>query len=65
MTDGPLHGTGGSAAQRAAEPMLPLIRDLCAIRTGVVAEGNQTLFDRIAQELPLRLHRRPCRRPRS
>lgn len=37
--------------------MLPLIRDLCAFRTGVVAEGNEALFERIAQEIPLRLHR--------
>ncbi len=33
--------------------MLPLIRDLCAIRTAVVADGNEALFARIARELPL------------
>jgi aminopeptidase-like protein len=33
--------------------MLPLIRDLCAIRTAVVAPGNTELFARIEQELSL------------
>lgn len=33
--------------------MLDLIRDLCAFRTGVVADDNVGLFDRIERELPL------------
>lgn len=40
-------------------PMLPLVRDLCAFRTGVVAGGNDALFARIARELPLELRRYP------
>ncbi len=37
--------------------MIELSRDLCAFATGVVADDNQELFARIAQELPLTLHR--------
>lgn len=33
--------------------MLELIRDLCAFRTGVVADENKKLFERIERELPL------------
>ena len=33
--------------------MIPLIRDLCSHRTAVVADGNEALFERIAEELPL------------
>jgi len=33
--------------------VLELIRDLCSFRTGVVADGNLALFDRIGHELPL------------
>lgn len=39
--------------------MLPLIRDLCAIRTGVVADGNENLFARIAREIPIEIRRYP------
>lgn len=37
--------------------MLPLIRDLCAFQTAVVADDNEALFSRIGQELPLELFR--------
>lgn len=37
--------------------ILPLTRDLCAYATGVVAPDNKRLFERIGQELPIRLHR--------
>ncbi len=47
-----------SAVQRKASPdMLALIRDLCAIRTAVVADGNEALFARIGRELPLEISR--------
>lgn len=36
---------------------LALTRDLCAYASGVVAADNAPLFERIAQELPLELHR--------
>ncbi len=36
---------------------LPLTRDLCAYATGVVADDNESLFARIARELPLTLFR--------
>jgi aminopeptidase-like protein len=39
--------------------MLPLVRDLCAHRTGVVADGNEALFARVARELPLEIRRYP------
>lgn len=39
--------------------MIDLIRDLCAIRTAVVADGNEALFRRIARELPLEIRRYP------
>lgn len=39
--------------------MRGLIRDLCGFQTGVVADQNQALFDRIEQELPLELFRFP------
>src|SRR5690349_4658070 len=44
-------------AVRAESDILPLTRDLCRFATGVVAEENSALFDRIAHELPLRIHR--------
>ena len=37
--------------------MLPLIHDLCAIKTAVVADNNEALFALIARELPLELFR--------
>lgn len=37
--------------------MIELARDLCAFATGVVADDNAPLFERIARELPLTLHR--------
>lgn len=37
--------------------MIELIRDLCRYATGVVADDNEKLFARLAQELPLRIHR--------
>lgn len=37
--------------------MLDLIRDLCAPRTGVVADDNPALFERIAKEIPLEMFR--------
>lgn len=37
----------------------PLIQDLCAFTTGVVAPGNEGLFARLGQELPLTVHRYP------
>jgi aminopeptidase-like protein len=36
-----------------------LITDLCRYRTGVVADDNAGLFERIGRELPLELHRTP------
>jgi aminopeptidase-like protein len=39
--------------------IIGLTRDLCAFRTGVVAADNAPLFDRIAQEIPITLHRFP------
>jgi aminopeptidase-like protein len=39
--------------------MLALTRELCAFPTGVVAPGNGPLFERLAGELPLELHRWP------
>lgn len=39
--------------------MLPLIRDLCAFRTAVVADDNEALFARVGQEIPLTLFRVP------
>jgi len=33
--------------------MTGLLRELCAYRTAVVADGNESLFARVAQELPL------------
>ena len=37
--------------------MQQLIRDLCSFATGVVADGNEPLFARIAEELPLEMFR--------
>lgn len=37
--------------------ILSLTRDLCRFATGVVAPENERLFERIAAELPIRLHR--------
>ena len=39
--------------------MIALTRDLCEPRTAVVADGNEALFARIAEELPLELIRVP------
>src|SRR5260221_12185385 len=36
---------------------IALTRDLCAFATGVVADDNEALFARIADELPLALFR--------
>jgi aminopeptidase-like protein len=44
-------------ATDGTEHMIPLVRDLCAIRTAVVADGNEALFARIARELPLEIFR--------
>ena len=38
---------------------LSLTRDLCAVDSGVVSDGNRQLFDIIGSELPLRLYRYP------
>jgi len=38
---------------------IPLIRELCAMRTGVVTPENDHLFARLQQELPYQLHRYP------
>ena len=35
--------------------MLDLIRDLCSFRTGVVADGNTALLNRISREVPLQV----------
>jgi len=43
--------TGGS--------ILELTRDLCAFDTGVVTPGNEAFFARVAEELPVTLHRFP------
>jgi aminopeptidase-like protein len=43
----------------AVEYVIDLTRDLCAFRTGVVADGNEGLFTRIAEEIPLIAHRFP------
>jgi aminopeptidase-like protein len=40
-----------------ARQMLSLTRDLCRFATGVVADDNAALFDRIHQELPLEIFR--------
>ncbi len=37
--------------------ILPLARDLCAFRSGVVADDNEPLFQRLCEELPFRLLR--------
>lgn len=52
VTD-PETGPGQSATWDA------LIRDLCGFRTGVVADGNENLFDRIDRELALERFRYP------
>jgi len=39
--------------------MVALARELCAFATGVVADDNTALFDRIGRELPLTLFRFP------
>lgn len=36
-----------------------LTRDFCQYRTAVVAEDNEAMFARLAQEVPLQLHRYP------
>jgi aminopeptidase-like protein len=44
----------------AAKPeVLALTRELCRFATGVVADDNVRLFERIGQELPIKLHRYP------
>jgi len=37
--------------------ILPLARELCSFRSGVVADDNEPLFARLCQELPFTLHR--------
>jgi aminopeptidase-like protein len=37
--------------------MIELTRDLCRYATGVVADDNERLFERLGRELPLRIHR--------
>lgn len=39
--------------------VLALTRELCEFSTGLVAEDNERLFQRLAQELPLHVHRWP------
>jgi aminopeptidase-like protein len=41
----------------AGDSMVSLARDLCEYATGVVADDNEALFARIAEDLPLELHR--------
>lgn len=41
----------------ASTYILDLARDLCEFATGVVADDNATLFDRIGRELPLEMRR--------
>src|SRR5258708_33910424 len=41
----------------APPDFIALTRDLCAFATGVVADDNEALFARIADELPLALFR--------
>jgi aminopeptidase-like protein len=41
----------------AGEDILSLTRDLCCYRTGVVADENEALFERIGREVPVELHR--------
>ena len=41
----------------SGESILALTRDLCKPATGVVSQGNDELFSRIGEELPLTLHR--------
>jgi aminopeptidase-like protein len=43
--------------RKPEDSFIPLIRDLCAIPTAVVADGNEQLFARIAKELPLEMFR--------
>jgi aminopeptidase-like protein len=38
-------------------PFTDLVRDLCRYATGVVADDNAALFERIGRELPLTMHR--------
>lgn len=37
------------------EGLISLTRDLCIPRTGVVADGNRELFERVSAEVPLRI----------
>lgn len=39
--------------------ILPLARDLCVYPSGVVASGNEALFERISAEVPLEVFRYP------
>jgi aminopeptidase-like protein len=39
--------------------IIGLVRDLCRFATGVVAPDNEAFFERVGQELPLKLHRYP------
>src|SRR3546814_12498560 len=45
--------------------MMSLVRSLCAFRTAVVADDNEALFARIAEELPLEIVRIPSGETRS
>ena len=44
-------------AKEDALDILPLARELCAFRSGVVADDNEPLFARLCAELPFTLHR--------
>ena len=39
--------------------LLDLTRDLCRFATGIVVPDNDRLFARLAEELPITLHRYP------
>ena len=39
--------------------IMPLTRELCTFVTGVVADDNEKLFQRLQQELPFKIHRYP------
>lgn len=43
----------------AVPDFLPLTRELCGLVSGVVADDNEKIFERLGRELPLRIHRYP------
>lgn len=51
------HRSDHAAPGHEGPAMIALARDLCAFRTGVVADGNEGLFARLAEELPWKLLR--------